>query len=488
VKTSRYVAFAVLAGSLLTFTMQFAMVSVSLSDVIQELDAPLRWGGWILTAFMVGQVVSMPVSGKLADQYGARNVFLTGFTLFIIASAVCAAAPNITVMIPARFLQGMAGGSLMPAGMGIIGATFQDNRARAVGLFSSLMPMGAIIGPTLGGVIVDHFGWRWTFLMNVPAGLVMLSLGLVFLPRSPRGMAQRIDVLGISLLGISVLALIFALTELGQRNVDPNMALVLPALALFLVALIVLLRHESRTPSPVLDLDLIRRREFASANLLSLFFGAALFGMFSVLPLYAQSNYGMSASETGAMIVPRAALMAGVSMLAALALPFTGYRIPILTGLLGMAALLAVFSLGLEQPTILGIHFSDFAWMTTVTAATGLAFGFTNPSLNNASLDIAPDRIPTITGMRGMFMTLGGAIGLSVIVLIASRAETIAAGIEFSFLMLAVLLVLTTVLVFGIPEMPRHARASAARELRPAGVAPEAATIAEERPNPVSTR
>lgn len=480
--TSRNVVFIVLAGSLLTFTMQFAMVSVGLPEVIRELNAPLRWGGWILTIFMVGQIISMPVSGKLADQFGARNVFLTGFVIFMSASAVCAASPNIAVMIGARFIQGLAGGSLLPAGMGIIGATFQENRARAVGLFSSLMPIGAIIGPTLGGFIVDHLGWRWTFLVNVPAGFVMFIVGFLLLPRSPRGASHRIDVGGITLLGVSVLALIFALTELGQRNVDPNMALVFPALGIFLLGLVWLVRHEMRTPEPVLAIDLIKRREFAFANVLSLCFGAGLLGMFSVLPLYAQAGYGMTASETGTMIVPRAAFMAGVSMLSAILLPYTGYRIPILTGLITMSGLLVLFSLGLEEPNILGIEFSNFAWLTTVAAATGLAFGFANPSLNNAGLDLAPDRIPVLTGMRGMFMTLGGTIGLSLIVLIASRAETVAAGLEFSFLLLAGLLTVTTLLVFGLPEMPAHARAGRAhRPLQPASPVPPSPDIEEPR-------
>ncbi|MCB9484176.1 MAG: MFS transporter, partial [Dehalococcoidia bacterium] len=142
-----YATFVLLSVSLLVYVMQFGMVSVALEDLIADLDAPIRWSGWVLTIFMVGQVVALSVSGRLADRSGPRNVFAVGFGLFAAASLVCGLAPNIYILILGRFIQGLGGGSLMPSGMAMVAEAFEEDRARAVGLYSSILPFGAVFGP-----------------------------------------------------------------------------------------------------------------------------------------------------------------------------------------------------------------------------------------------------------------------------------------------------------------------------------------------------
>ena len=155
--------------------------------------------------------------------------------------------------------------------------------------------------------------------------------------------------------------------------------------------------------------------------------------MFSMIPLYAQSGYGMTATETGALVTPRSIAMVSVSMLAALLLPYTGYRKPIIIRMLGTAAALFVISLGIEEPSIAGVQILNFVWLAFIVCCTGIAFGMLNPSLNNAALDLAPDRIPAIVGLRAMFMSLGGTVGISIILLVVSRSGSTAAGLETAF-------------------------------------------------------
>jgi EmrB/QacA subfamily drug resistance transporter len=468
-RADRHLIFALLSASLLTFIMQFGMVTVALRQLTTDLAAPLRWSGWVLTIFMVGQVIAMPVAGRLAERFGARLVFAGGLAAFAVASLACAFAPNVYVLIAARVIQGAAGGGLMPAGISLIGEAYGAGRTSAIGFFSSLIPFGAVLGPVVGGVIVDHFGWRWTFGVSVPMGVVACVASSAFLPVGHRKPMQRIDFLGVGLIALTIVALVFALTELGQRAVSPNYALVGIATVIFAISLIALVWHETRTPLPVVDLDLLRRWEFASSNALAFCFGTAWIGVTSLIPLFAQSLYGMTAGQSGALIAPRSLAMVTASGLAAWAMPRTGFRKPLAIGLVGTALMMLLLGRGLHDPTIAGLRIVSFWWNLLVIGGAGVFFGFANPSMNNAALHLAPDRIASIAGLRGMFQSLGGTIGIAVAVLIASRAESTAAGLQLAFTAFAVILAASSVFVLGVPELPGRRKTTDRAAKTPAG-------------------
>lgn len=446
--------FAFVAIPVFITSLQFHMVSVGLSDMIEDLNAPLRWVGWVITIFTVASAAAQPIMGKLSDEYGRRPVFVAGLTTFALASLACALAPNVYVLIAARVFQGAAAGSLMPSAYGLIAEAFADSRARALGLISSVLPIGTLVGPTLGGVIVEEFGWRMTFALNIPIGLGLALGAMVLLPASNREnrTRSRIDVFGAVLLSVAIFALVYGLTELGQRDQQPDTVIVgfsmISAMGLF----IWFLRHEVRTPEPIVDLQLLKQRAFFAANTLNLLYGVALLGLFGFIPLYAQTAYGMSASESGIMLTPRALAMLGMSTLAAFLLPVTGYRKPIAAGLTLMAIGAAILSLGLHEPAFGPVRFSDFIWLSSVVTIVGLAYGLVGPALNNAAIELAPDKIAAISGLRGMFRSLGGAVGTAIIVVVVSRAPTTPQGIETAFIGLAVVTLLAVGLAWMIPE------------------------------------
>lgn len=451
-RAERYLIFGVVSLAMLTSSMQFSMVSVGLPDVIDGLDAPLRWVGWIITIYTLAQAVSMPIAGKLSDELGRRTVFAGGLGLFSVASVACALAPNIYVLIAARAVQGVAGGSLMPSAYGIIGDAFAHDRARALGLISSIFPIGSVVGPNVGGLIVDNFGWRWTFGMNGPIGAAVVVAILLVMRGSDRRERTSIDYIGAALLAMAVGGIVFSLTELSRSEADPSMLIVAISLIAAVIGGALFVRREMRYHSPVVDMALLRRKEFAYMNLLNFFYGVSVFGLFSFIPLYAESAYGMSAGESGALLTPRAIAMIGTSALAAWLLPRTGYRRPLLFGLLLMATGLVVMSLGIETPSVGPVHFSNFAYLAFVVCVTGIAFGAAGPASNNAAIELAPERVAAISGLRGMFRSLGGAIGTAVIVLITSRADSTAEGLETAFLGLAGVTLFTIIFVFGIPD------------------------------------
>lgn len=458
----RHLVFALLATSMLIFNSQFGMVAVALGPLTVDLDAPLRWSGWVITVFMVGLVISMPVAGRLVERFGARTMFVAGFACFSAASIACALAPDVYWLILARAVQGAAGGSLMPAGISLIGEVYHgQGRTRAIGLYSAMMPFAAVFGPAVGGVVVEWYGWRTTFGMNAPPGLLACVLAFLVLPPGARRPVQRLDVAGIALLGLTITSLVFALTELSQHVVQPDARLVLVALLVSAGGGVALVWHERRTPVPVLDLELLRRPPFIATNVLSFCFGAGWMGVVSILPLYAQTAYGLAVSESGALAAPRGVLMVTFSSLSAFIIHRTGFRKPILAGLVGLGASLLVVSLGLHEVDVLGLRFSDFWWLLAVTALSGVFFGLANPSLNNAGIEVAPDRIAAIVGLRGMFNNLGGTLGVAVVVLIASRDADTVAGLQTAFFVLGAVVILSTVWVPWIPEMRRGRARSA---------------------------
>ncbi|TAK78345.1 MAG: MFS transporter, partial [Dehalococcoidia bacterium] len=262
----------------------------------------------------------------------------------------------------------------------------------------------------------------------------------------------RIDARGAALFSLAVLGLVYALTELGQRDAHPSMAVVGVSMLVAVGSLLLFLREETKAADPLIDLMLIRRREFAFTNALNFFYGAGIFGLFSFIPLYAQEAYGMSHEESGILLSPRAVAMMVASIFISMLLPRTGYRKPILFGLVLMVGSLLLLSRGYHDVSIFGLGLSNFVYLSVIVAVTGLAFGTAGPAANNAAIELAPDKIAAITGLRGMFRTLGGTLGTAVVVLVASRASSEASGLQTAFLGLAFVNMVTMALVFGISD------------------------------------
>jgi nitrate/nitrite transporter NarK len=272
----------------------------------------------------------------------------------------------------------------------------------------------------------------------------------------------RLDFAGILLIAAFVTSLVVALTELARRDVPPNLALVGGSVVLFASTLATFVWHELRTGTPVIDLDLLRRKEFFCSNAISFCFGAAWVGMSAMIPLFVQTVYGMSPAESGAITAPRSVVMVLSSAFWTWLLPRTGFRKPLAVGLVGYGCILVVVGIGLHDPVFGNVTIGTFWWSLMTVALGGFFFGVANPSMSNAALNLVPDRIAAVAGLRGMFSTLGSAVGVAVMVLIASRAPSTGQGLQEAFVVMAGVVVLATVFVLGIPSSVASARRSAA--------------------------
>ncbi len=214
----RVPVFAVVGLALLMFSLDGTSVATALTTISGDLGADLAWTGWVVTVAAVGQILALPLGGWLSDRFGGRRMFLAGVAVFTVMSGLSALSPSIGVLIACRLVQGLAGGVMLPAANGIVAHQFGRDRDRALALFTSVFPIGAILGPLVGGLVLTTWTWHGIFLVNVPIGILLVAVGLALVDDPPHRRTARIDAVGIALLVVTLLATMLTITRLGSAR------------------------------------------------------------------------------------------------------------------------------------------------------------------------------------------------------------------------------------------------------------------------------
>ncbi len=286
------------------------VVSVALPAIGRELAVGLSSLQWIVNGYALTLAALIIVGGSLGDHYGRKRMLLLGLVGFGIASVACALAPNAGVLIAARMLQGVAGALLVPEGLAIISAVYTDaaERGQAIGAWTGWGGIATVVGPFIGGALVDRGSWRWVFLINVPLILVTLVLVARFVPetRDPDA-PKRLDYLGAALVILGFGGVSYGLIE--GPNTGWTAPIILAALIGSVAALIAFVAVEARSPAPMMPLGLFKTRNFTGANLATLGTYAALGGAFFFLVIYVQNTLGYSALVSGATLLPISVMM-----------------------------------------------------------------------------------------------------------------------------------------------------------------------------------
>ena len=443
--THRGVVFAIVALALFMASVDGTIVATALTAIQRELHAPIEWGGWIITIYALGQILVMPLAGKLADLYGRKRVFLIAAVIFTASSLACGLAANIYVLVALRAVQAIGGGAFMPSASGIVSDHFGKNRDRALGMFSSIFPMGAVVGPVLGGIFVATWSWRGIFLVNVPLGVALIILGLVFIPRSaPKG-TQRLDFVGVALLAVTLLGAMLGVTYLGDPGTSILSVEFIVPMLIGIAGLVGFVLHSKYAQQPFIPLRLLWGKGFGVMNTLNLVLGSAALGFGALVPLYAEDRFGLPVLQSGTLLTARAIGMILVAGLATFALRRTGYRTP-------MAAGFVVVVIGLVGLSLVPDGASPYWWLSAAGAITGIGMGFAMPAANNATMHMAPDNIAAIAGLRGMFRQAGGIISVSIVTAIAGRTGDEGTALAVSFLALGALMLCMIPLVLVVPN------------------------------------
>ncbi|MEA2441055.1 MAG: hypothetical protein QOH76_2479 [Thermoleophilaceae bacterium] len=304
----RLILVACILGSGIAF-LDSTVVNVALPAIQDDLGASLAGQQWVVEGYMLSLSSLLLVGGSLDDLFERRTVFAAGVSGFGVMSLACAVAPSVEFLIGARVLQGAFGALLVPSTLAIIIATFPESeRGAAIGTWTAWTGISTVIGPLLGGALIDGASWRWIFLLNIPLVIVVLVLTAKAIPHTASQQpGARVDFLGAALCALGLGGVVFALIEQSRLGWgDPAVAI---AAVVGVLALIAFILHERRTESPMMPLELFRSRNFAVGNLATLTMYAGLGGALFFVALYLQQVAGYSALAAGAAFLPLTAMM-----------------------------------------------------------------------------------------------------------------------------------------------------------------------------------
>ncbi len=445
----RLLVFAIIGLALMMMSIDSTIVATALHDLQQELNTSVNWAGWTITAYSFGFVLMLPASGKLSEQYGRRRVFIGSVFAFTTASLLCGLATNIYMLIALRAVQAAGGAGFTPSATGIIVDHFGDQRDRAVSFFGSIFPIGAMIGPVFGGLFVTYWTWRGIFLINVPIGLAVVLLASRHIPpdkAEPGRSRTRTDVTGIALLGCGLLAGMFAISFLGERNATALSVTFVMLLVVAIVALWAFFRHIGRSTHPFIAPRLIRGPGFGAVNLINGLFGGVPSGMVALIPLYAINRYGIDALRSGTLLVAEGAAMVMSSVVAALLIRRTGYRLPLRIGGIIVAAGMVLLALS----PVAGIF--PYAWLAGAAFLVGAGAGTLNPASRNAGLQLAPEQAPTLAALRSMSMSVGSITTIAIATAIMAGSGDPGGVQAWVYGAAALVLVVSLPLIGRVPE------------------------------------
>ncbi len=295
---------AILLGVFLV-QMDSTMVNIALESLHRAFQADLRTIQWVSTAYLLAMAAMIPVAAWAIDRFGARTTWLTSLAIFTVGSLLCGLAWSTTSLIAMRVVQGIGGGLLMPLFQTILARrAAEQHLSKVMALVGAPLLLGPVLGPIVGGVLVNDFGWRWIFLVNLPVCLTAAWAAMRVMRADPVERTANIDVLGIALLSPGLVAIIYGLTRVGA-DAGFHSGVTLGSLGAGLLLLGWFVVHALRTAEPAVDLRLFRDRNFSAASLLMFFAMIALLGSALLLPLYYQQVHGLSPLRAGLLLAPQ---------------------------------------------------------------------------------------------------------------------------------------------------------------------------------------
>jgi EmrB/QacA subfamily drug resistance transporter len=408
------VAIVVVLGSVMSI-LDTTIVNVALQTLHKDLHSPLVDIQWVITGYLLALAVVIPISGWASRRFGAKNIYLMSIVLFTAGSALCGLATSADELILFRVLQGIGGGMIMPVGQMILADAAGPKRMGRV-LAATGVPtlLGPILGPTIGGLLIDSASWRWIFYVNVPIGVIATVLAVRMLPAPNRdAKVPALDLTGLLMLAVGLPALTYGLAEIGA-TAGFSSPKVIVSIVVGVVLIATFIWHALRVPAPLLDLSLFKRNTYASAAAAMFFLGAALFGVMILLPLYFQNVRGESVLDTGLLLAPQ-----GIGM--AIVMPVVGRMADRIGG-----GPLTIF--GVIVASLAGIPFGLIGAHTSMVAlgfeqtvrGVGIGFAFM-PAFIAAFAALERSELPDAAPQLTVLMRVGGSIGTAVLAVVLQR-------------------------------------------------------------------
>ncbi|MFF5975416.1 MDR family MFS transporter [Streptomyces sp. NPDC012769] len=407
-RSVRVVLLALMIAMLLAM-LDNMIIGTAMPTIVGELGG-LEHLAWVVTSYTLATAASTPIWGKLGDMYGRKGVFLASIVLFLIGSALSGMAQDMGQLIGFRAVQGLGAGGLMVGVMAIIGDLIPPrDRGKYQGMMAGVMALAMIGGPLVGGTITDHWGWRWSFYINLPLGAVALAMvtTVLHLPRKRRDPGTRIDFLGAALLTLGITAIVLVTTWGGSEYAWGSATIVglavggVGALAAFLYV-------ETRASDPIVPLHIFRSRNFTLMSVIGFLVGFVMFGAVLFLPLFQQSVQGASATNSGLLLLPMLLSMMVVSMVSGRITTSSGkYKIFPIVG----SALMAVGLFLLAQMDTGTSRLTSGLYMALLGAGMGFLMQITMLVAQNS---VELKDMGVASSSTTLFRTLGSSFGVAV--------------------------------------------------------------------------
>ncbi len=417
IKTERnpWIIFSVVAMGTFMATLDSSIVNVALPVITKILGTQIHIGQWIITGYLLTISCLLPIFGRAGDMYGQRKILTIGMSIFVLSSAACGLSTSILMLILSRIAQAIGASMMMSNGPAIIATTFPiKERGRALGAIGTVVALGSVAGPSLGGILVGMFGWKSIFFINIPIGIVAFTMGRILLPKGIRK-DETFDFAGSILFTLIISSFLLVLSHGGSWGWYSLQ--VFSGVSIGIVSLILFITVENRIKHPMLDLSLFRNWPFLAGNVSGLLSFMAMFSNAILLPFFLTNIRGLSPSQVGLIITPFPLVM-GITA------PVSGYlseRIkPVFLTTLG----LSITTVGLVIMSRINSE-TLIAQVAVIQAFLGLGSGlFQSPNNNSVISSVAREKMGIAGGINALMRNIGMVTGTAVAVSIFENQRT----------------------------------------------------------------
>jgi EmrB/QacA subfamily drug resistance transporter len=433
----------VLFMGVLMGALDIAIVGPALPAIGIYFQADTRTLTWIYTVYILFFMLGTPLMAKLSDRRGRRFIYILDVFLFGVGSFITAFSPSIEIMLLGRAIQGLGAGGIFPIASAFIGDTFPpEKRGGALGIIGAVFGVAYILGPIIGGLIIEY-GWQWLFIINIPIALLVIILSLFLLPKTGKKEVKYFDWKGILVLGISLASLTYAINHLNTEHLFTSIlsGQVWPFLIIFAVFLFIFLKVEMRSQDPVIKPEFFKNREITLTSVISIFSGLNEAGMIFI-PAFAIVALGFNNSQASLMLLPLVVAMGIGAPVVGRVLDKVGSKILMITGGLALAAGLFIFG-------VVGYQFSFFV-------LSGIFIGLGLSALLGAPVRfIMLNEFPVYEraagqGLININTSIGQLIGGTIVGAIIASMGSSTSAYGFAYLFLSFTALLITIMAFGL--------------------------------------
>jgi EmrB/QacA subfamily drug resistance transporter len=409
----RGLAIVVVLGTIMS-VFDTTIVNVAIDTLGRDFHTNLSTIQWISTGYLLALALVIPLTGWSVERFGAKRMYLMSLSLFIAGSALCGLAWSAGSLIVFRVLQGLGGGMILPIGQTILARAAGPQRmGRVMSIVGIPMLLGPVLGPAIGGLIVDNFTWRWIFYVNVPIGLLALLLSARTLKHDATGTAGKLDWGGLALLSPALAGIVYGLSEAGSSGGFTNSRVII-GVSIGGALLAGFVYHAMRSRAPLIDLRLFKNRGFSAATVTGFLLGATVFGAMFLLPLYYQIVRGLDALHAGLLMAPQ-------GLGAMIAMPMAGR----ITDKVGAYKIVPIGVVTVIVGTIAYTQVTpstSYLLLALALFVRGLGLGMSMmPSMSAAYQTLEHAAVPRATTTINIVRQVGGSLGTAVLAVILQR-------------------------------------------------------------------